>query len=174
MRRRRKRRIQSEVELNLAAMLDMAFQLLAFFVLTFRSPPLEGQISLRLPPPLPVTGIKNGENPGEDLKNHNPLQLTNTLTISVYADPNNGGIASLRVGESDVPGLNAREKLDALKKELKRVFADPGNPFDQVIIQVNDSCRYDELMKVIDACTGQKLPGGKKLSKLSFVELPSG
>ena len=76
MRRRRKRRSQSEVELNLAAMLDMAFQLLAFFVLTFRPPPLEGQISLRLPPPLPVTGAKTGENPGEDLKNNNPLQGT--------------------------------------------------------------------------------------------------
>ena len=50
-RRRKKRRSQSEVELNLAAMLDMAFQLLTFFILTFRPAPIEGQISLRLPPP---------------------------------------------------------------------------------------------------------------------------
>jgi hypothetical protein len=28
-------------------------------------------------------------------------------------------------------------------------------------------------MKVIDVCTRQKLPNGKKLSKLSFVELSS-
>ena len=51
MSRRRKRRLQSEVELNLAAMLDMAFQLLAFFILTYQPLPIEGQISLRLPPP---------------------------------------------------------------------------------------------------------------------------
>ncbi len=43
-RKKKKRRSQSEVELNLAAMLDMAFQLLAFFILTFRPAPLEGQI----------------------------------------------------------------------------------------------------------------------------------
>ena len=51
------------------------------------------------------------------------------------------------------------------------MFADPGNPFDQVIIQVTDACRYDELMKVVDICTQQTLPDGKKLSKLSFVEV---
>ena len=38
MRRRRK---QGDVELNLAAMLDMAFQLLTFFILTFKPPPAE-------------------------------------------------------------------------------------------------------------------------------------
>ncbi len=39
----------------MASMLDMAFQLLTFFILTFRPAPIEGQISLRLPPPIPVT-----------------------------------------------------------------------------------------------------------------------
>ena len=47
----KRHRSQEEVELNLAAMLDMAFQLLAFFILTFQAGPLEGQINLRLPPP---------------------------------------------------------------------------------------------------------------------------
>jgi biopolymer transport protein ExbD len=168
MRRRRKRRLQSEVELNLAAMLDMAFQLLAFFVLTFRSPPLEGQISLRLPPPQAVVGAKTGQAPGEDQSNKNLLKSFNTLTISVFADAKTGSISSLAVGAAQVPGLAA------LEGRLKEVFTDQGNPFDQVIIQVSDSCRYDELMKVIDICTRQKLADGKKLSKLSFVELPSG
>ena len=167
MGRRRKRRSQSEVELNLAAMLDMAFQLLTFFILTFRPSPIEGQISLRLPPPQAVTA-QEGQKPGGDLKNENPVQGVNTLTISVFTDPSSGEIASLAVGESPVPGLAA------LDGRLRQVFADPGNPFDQVIIQVSDSCRYDELMKVIDVCTHQTLADGKKLSKLSFVELPSG
>jgi hypothetical protein len=54
------------------------------------------------------------------------------------------------------------------------VFADVGNPFDQVLVQVSDNCRYDELMRVVEACTKQKLPDSKALPKLSFVELPSG
>jgi biopolymer transport protein ExbD len=168
MRRRRKRRSQSEVELNLAAMLDMAFQLLTFFILTFRPTPIEGQISLRLPPPQPVVASKEGEKAGSDLKNTNPVQGVNTLTISVFANPRTGEIQSLGVGETQVPSIAA------LSGRLKEVFSDPGNPFDQVIIQVTDACRYDELMKVVDVCTHQVLPDGKKLSKLSFVEVPSG
>jgi biopolymer transport protein ExbD len=167
-RRKRKWRSQTEVELNLAAMLDMAFQLLTFFILTFRPSPIEGQISLRLPPPQAVTPVKEGQQPGGDQENRNPVIGVNTLTISVFADPRTGEIASLGVGESNVPGLAA------LDGTLRKVFANPGNPFDQVIIQVSDSCRYDELMKVIDICTHQTLADGKRLSKLSFVELPSG
>lgn len=168
MAKRKKRRNQAEVELNLAAMLDMAFQLLAFFLLTFRPAPIEGQISLRLPPPQGIVAAKNAQKPGEDLKNTNPIEGVNTLTISVFADPKTGEIQSLGVGETPVPGLAA------LDGKLKDVFADPNNPFDQVIIQVSDTCRYDELMKVVDICTHQVLPKGQKLSKLSFVELPSG
>ncbi len=92
----------------------------------------------------------------------------NTLTVSVSADPRSGIINGLRVGQSPVPGIAA------LDGRLHQLFADPGNPFDQVIIQVSDSCRYEELMKIIDVCTHQTLPDGKKLSKLSFVELPGG
>ena len=47
--RRKKRRTQSEVELNLAAMLDMAFQLLTFFILTFKPAPKLGIEGLARP-----------------------------------------------------------------------------------------------------------------------------
>jgi biopolymer transport protein ExbD len=154
--------------LNLAAMLDMAFQLLAFFVLTFRQTPVEGQISLRLPPPQATVAVKDGQAAGSDESNKNPLQGMNTLTISVSADPRTGTISGLRVGEAPVTGLSA------LDGKLQQILQGEGNPFDQVIIQVGDSCRYEELMKIIDVCTHQTLAGGKKLSKLSFVELPGG
>jgi biopolymer transport protein ExbD len=168
VRRRSKTHGQQEVELNLAAMLDMAFQLLAFFVLTFRQPPLEGQILLRLPPPQATVVVKGGEAAGSDTTNTNPLQGMNTLTIGVFADPKTGSISSLSVGETRLTGIAA------LDGRLRELFSDQGNPFDQVIIQVSDSCRYEELMKIIDVCTHQVLPDGKKLSKLSFVELPGG
>lgn len=164
MKRRRHRRTQGDVELNLAAMLDMAFQLLAFFILTFRPSPIEGQISLRLPPPVPVTQGK--EAVGADVNNTNPVAGVNTLTISIFADPA-GGIASLGIGEAGVASL---PDLDA---RLRTIFADAGNPFDQVIVQVADTVRYEALMQVVDVCTHQKLPNGQTLSKLSFVEMPS-
>jgi biopolymer transport protein ExbD len=153
------------VELNLAAMLDMAFQLLTFFILTFKPAPIEGEVALRLPPPKPVVVVKEGQVAGSDLSNMNPVAGVNTLTLSVFAN-RSGAIESLAIGEA--PIANTAQ----LESRLKAVLSDPGNPFDQVIIQVGGDLHYDELMRVIDVCTKQTLPTGEKLTKLSFVELP--
>ena len=62
-RRHHRRRSKKGVELNLAAMLDMAFQLLTFFILTFRPAPIEGHLALNLPPPIPLHPPHDRENP---------------------------------------------------------------------------------------------------------------
>ena len=46
--RRKKRHIEGDVQLNMAAMLDMAFQLLAFFILTYQPGKVEGCIGIRM------------------------------------------------------------------------------------------------------------------------------
>jgi biopolymer transport protein ExbD len=162
----RRRRAANGVELNVAAMLDMAFQLLAFFILTFRPSPIEGQISLHLPPAQPVTNVKNMAVAGSNAKNLDHAAGLNTLVISVF--PNEKGyIASMAVGEVKVATL---QELD---HRLKTLFADPDLTFDQVIVQVGSALRYEELMRVMEICSQQKIRNGKKLSKLSFVELPS-
>jgi biopolymer transport protein ExbD len=169
MRRKRRirRRTQGEVELNLAAMLDMAFQLLAFFILTFRPSPIEGQVLLHMPPPRPVTVLPNAQDAGEDKDNPNPVQGLNTLVITVLGSPN-GQIEELSIGEGVVPGISA------LAPRLKTLLSDPGSGFDQVMIQVSSNVKYQALMDVVDICTRQTLPNGDPLSKLGFAELPSG
>ncbi|MGQ9574438.1 MAG: ExbD/TolR family protein [Thermoguttaceae bacterium] len=166
MRRRRGRRSQEEVELNLAAMLDMAFQLLAFFVMSYRPPTAESQITLRLPPPLPIT-TQGTAPPGEDFSSTEIPRGVNTLVINVFSDPSGSGdIKVLAVGTTQVGTLTA------LDHKLQEVFSDTANPFEQVILQVSPDLRYEKLMDVIDVCTRQKL-GGQRLSKLSFVEAPT-
>ncbi len=66
--RAKKHRSSEEVQLNLAAMLDMAFQLLAFFILTFRPSPVEGQLLLNLPPPTPVTKVSSAGGDGRPFR----------------------------------------------------------------------------------------------------------
>jgi biopolymer transport protein ExbD len=164
-RRRKRRRTHQAVELNLAAMLDMAFQLLTFFILTFRPAPVEGQISLRMPPPKPVTPVANAVQAGSDASDDNPVQGLNSLVISVIPNAK-GGIASMAIGEDPIAtlaGLNTR---------LHTILSDAASPFDQVIIQVGSGLHYDALMGIVDVCTRQRLPNGQKLTKLSFVELP--
>lgn len=166
MSRRRRRRKSGKVELNLAAMLDMAFQLLAFFILTFKPMPVEGQLSMKLPPPRPVAIAAAGAEVGNDPKNVDPLQGVQSLIISAVAD-NNGNLASLAIGEGIVG------ELRQLERRLNDIFADAANPFDQVILQIGPRLKYEELLKVIEICAKQKLPNGAPLAKLSFVELPN-
>lgn len=166
--RRKKRHKQEEVELNLCAMLDMAFQLLTFFILTFRPAPVEGQILLRMPPPMPVTNINSGQKAGADESNTNPLQGLNTLIVTAVAQ-SDGVLRQLAIGD-----VTMGNSLPALERKLSSVLGDQGSAFDQVIVQVDSRLKYSELMAVIDVCTRQKLPNGEQLSKLSFVELPAG
>jgi biopolymer transport protein ExbD len=162
----RRRSSANEVELNVAAMLDMAFQLLTFFILTFRPAPIEGQFSLHLPPPQPTTHTDSMVLTGSNQENKSHAAGLNTLTISAFAD-STGRLASMALGQVKVADLGE------LGRVLRNTFADPDVLFDQVIIQVSATLRYEELMKVVEVCSQQKLRNGKKLSKLSFVELPA-
>ena len=165
MSRRRKHKSSGEdVSLNMAAMLDMAFQLLTFFILTFKPSPIEGQISMRLPPPQAVISKTNTAKAGADTSKKDLIPGLTTLIISVYANPA-GRIDGFQVGEEGIPGLGS------LSHKLQNVFKDPTNPFEQVILQVDQTLRYEELMKVVALCADQVMPDGTRLSKLSFVEL---
>lgn len=164
MKRRKRRRVSEDVELNLAAMLDMAFQLLAFFILTFQPSPMEGQVLLHLPPPSPVTSLPKAQDAGDDPDNLNPIRGLDTVVISVMAAPS-GQISSMAIGESVITNVNG------LALKLNTLFGEPGVVFDQVLIQASADLSYQSLMDVIDVCTRVTLPGGKRLSKLSFVDL---
>ena len=65
-RRRHRRKNSGAVKLNVTAMLDMAFQLLAFFILTFRPAPIEGHLSLNMPPPIPQTNVESTQTVGSE------------------------------------------------------------------------------------------------------------
>ena len=153
--------------MNLAAMLDMAFQLLTFFILTFKPAPVEGQVGLRMPPPQPVAPVRTKDQAGNADKPSNTMQGLTSLVVSVLPNAG-GGLGTMAIGETAVGGLAS------LDRQLSTILGDSANPFEQVIIQVGSGLRYDALMSVVDICTRQKMPNGKPLEKLSFVELPEG
>jgi biopolymer transport protein ExbD len=157
---------QDDVSLNLAAMLDMAFQLLTFFILTYRAVPVEGQVALRLPPAQAVGNHDGTKAPGTvDTPPINIIDV-NTLTITLFSQ--SGKIDQMGVGRNEV------KSLSEMAAELNRAFKDQNSPFEQVIIQSSPKLHYGELARVVDLCTQQKLANGKSLAKLSFLELPEG
>jgi len=167
-RKRRRSKSDEEVTLNLAAMLDMAFQLLTFFILTFKPAPVEGQISLRMPPPQPLANANATKQAGAT-DSKDPVQGFNTLAVILTAD-DSGKLAHIYVAQQEVPVDEGPLKL--FYDYLSKVLNDPGSPFDQVIIQVPPKLHYSELMRVMGVCTKQTIGGDphNKLTKLSLVD----
>ena len=162
----RKRRSEENVELNVTAMLDMAFQLLAFFIITYHAPEIEGDVLLRLPPPMSTVVSAKAEEAGSNEKNTNLVKGMNTLTITVLGSPNGSIHQIMFSSDTPIAGLSA---LDA---KLRSTFSDPNVVIDQVILQIGSTLDYEHMMQVLDVCTRQKLPNGERLSKLSIVEAP--
>src|SRR5438067_13564030 len=82
-------------DLPITPMLDMSFQLLAFFIFTFRPAPTEGQILLALPK---QEGSKT-ETAVPDAMDERPVKLT--VTVAATAD---GRIADMTLREEDSAG----------------------------------------------------------------------
>ncbi len=170
-RSRRHRRSQSGVEMNLAAMLDMAFQLLAFFILTFRPAPVEGHLQLHMPPAVPLTNITEQQKPAEP--SNDGVSFITPLDIYIFAN-DSGSVTQLAVGfrsQTIFEGPLTQGNLRKLSKVLGAMVDVQQVAFDQVQLVIDNRLRYDDLMKVVDVVTKQKLPNGQPLNKIAFVEL---
>lgn len=173
--RRRRKSGSDEVELNLAAMLDMAFQLLTFFILTFRPSPIEGQIALNLPPPIAVTNMQQvrAAAAGTTGGNASVVPGTGTLVLTLHAKPD-GSLKDLVFGARPLlRGSIDKGGLALLNTELENLLATPAGAFDAVQLHVDPALDYETFLSVMVVCSKQKTPDGKPLEKLSFVELKS-
>ena len=146
-------------------MLDMAFQLLTFFILTYRPMPTEGQFLMNLLPPQPATSI-SAEAPAEAASDKLPASLR-TLPTVLKAGPG-GTLAEIAVGDQTIPTDTA-----ALEKELDKFLQDPNLPFDQTLLKVDPNLQYSELMKVVNAFSNA-FTHAKKPPNISFDELEAG
>jgi len=146
-------------------MLDMAFQLLTFFVLTYRAAPVEGQFMMNLLPPQPATSI-TAEAPSDQPSDSLPTTLRTLPTILTAGA--GGQLDQIKVGETVI----ANDPKE-LARELDKYFQDPDLPFDQTIIKFDPRLRYGELMRVINVFS-EAFIRAKKPPKLSFDELQPG
>jgi biopolymer transport protein ExbD len=169
IRRHKTKRVQEQVTLNLAAMLDMAFQLLAFFILTFRPSPAEAELKLNLP--RPENGPIVAPIHPQDVDDRIEKTAASTLTLTVVA-ARDGQVESVSVGLAKLfNGPLDAASLRQLDRRLKGIFEIAQSPFDQVLVRVDRKLHYGELMRIIDVCTRQKTADGTEVSRISFVEV---
>jgi biopolymer transport protein ExbD len=134
-----------EIEFPVTPMLDMAFQLLAFFILTFQSPTSETRLDLYLPTvPIALPGAANGQARVTPPK-RSELDLENDLKIRAEAD-DLGELKSLQLGDTPLPDL------EALADRLRRYATVlDGKPL-RVRILADDRLRYEIAAQIMGTC----------------------
>jgi biopolymer transport protein ExbD len=127
-------------------MLDMAFQLLAFFILTFKSPSAETHIDLHLPTtPAALPSASRGlarPNASRSVD----ADLENDLLVRAEAD-DLGDLKTIRLGEAAVPDL------PALGERLGRYAQLLGNRPLRVRLVADDRLRYEPAAQIIATCS---------------------
>jgi biopolymer transport protein ExbD len=157
MPRHRKSEAAPEVELPITPMLDMTFQLLTFFIFTYKPSALEAQMDFTLP----ATGEAKAKNP-DDVDPNRPsdadLAPKSQLTITVKTQQGGGkgGISQIVVRSPS--GERTFFTPGELGEYLKSVRPDLQNK-DDVQIECESKLKYAEVIRVVDTCRSAKFMG---------------
>jgi biopolymer transport protein ExbD len=136
------------VSLPITPMLDMSFQLLFFFITTFKLPlGMEGEMSLALP----HDGDHGGPVAGPVALAELPSEITIALT-SEARDQSADGVGALtlveRSGETSLP---YDKGLKELREKLAEIALKSGP--DQVVrVRGDEKVKWRGVVKVMDAC----------------------
>jgi biopolymer transport protein ExbD len=154
-----------DVDINkvITPMLDMAFQIFAFFIVIYHPSQLEGQMLLNLPDVGQAKAAKP-EDARPDQSMEGELQLPAEITVVAKTrrpdGSQDGSIAQISVQEQlatkDLikpdPGSRDIANLDALRKYLQSIRGGLTNQND-IKIEAESGLRYEYVMQIMDMCT---------------------
>lgn len=133
-----------EVQFPVTPMLDMAFQLLAFFILTFQAPSSETHVDLELPAkPLALPGESTGKAQPPPARAVD-TDLENDLFVRATANEL-GDLKSLKLGEAV---LNDARMLGNRLRRYVAVL--DGRPL-RVRLVADDNLRYEPAARILAA-----------------------
>lgn len=156
-----------EVSFPVVPMLDMAFQLLAFFILTFKAPSAETHLDLYLPAtPVALPAASRGQ------AHPTPARVVDTdleNDLLVRAEANDlGDLKALRLGEAALPDLATLGKRLRRYKELLE-----GRPL-RVRLVADDGLRYEPVARVIATCSAAGVTAIRLTQPGATPPLPGG
>ncbi len=150
MRMGQRREEDTGVELQMTPMIDIVFQLLVFFVMTFKIAAPEGDFNIRMPLVAPSEGI-----PEPDALP--PI----TIRLSALSD---GRLASIQFGQRQLKNfLELRERM------IEMLGPDPGPSViesTEVELDCDYHLRYEYVIEAITAVSGYVDPKSGQVIKL--------
>jgi len=143
-----------EVTLPITPMLDMAFQLLTFFIFTYHPSAMEGQMDLTLPSEAPKAAKDPSQvNPQAASDKDATIELPSDLTVIIRTQQDNihnGIISALTVQESS-GGTPLGSDLAQLEKYLKDAQQRVSNK-DAIKLQGDGRLKWNAVVQVMDVC----------------------
>ena len=131
----------TKVEIPMAPMIDIVFQLLIFFMLNLKIVAPEGNFNINLPVSAPSNAQQDVSLP--DIK------------VGLRSD-RDGNLTQLTLGGNNLGNDNAA--FNRLNAEILKIIGRPGNPLTkdiEVEIDADFECQYKYIVKAISRCTGR-------------------
>lgn len=132
----------SKVEIPMAPMIDITFQLLIFFMLNLKILAPEGNFDINMP--LGAPAAKN-----DDTVNLPPIK------VGLRSDAQ-GNLTQLTLGQKNLGNDDAA--FDRLSGEILKIIVRPGNPLTkdlEVEIDADYEVQYKYIIKAVSRCTGR-------------------
>ena len=132
----------TKVEIPMAPMIDIVFQLLIFFMLNLKILSPEGDFNLHLP----TSTIFCGE------VSQNPIK------VGLRSDAD-GNLTQLTIGSRNLG--NDEAAFDRLNSEILQIVGRPGNPAAgdiEVELDADFETQHKHVVKAISRCTGKRDP----------------
>ena len=147
---------KEKIELQMTPMIDIVFQLLIFFVMTFKVVQMEGDFNIKMPTSAPSS-------------NSNPDDLLPPMKLRLTAGEG-GNLSGIRLNDRQFSDFNS---LHAHIMDLVGEDAGPdaGMEGGEVELDCDFDLRYENVVAAITAVTGHRLDDGtiiKLIEKIKF------
>jgi len=151
-----------EIKINMTAMIDIVFQLLVFFIMTFKVVAMEGDFNIKMP-----LASESADSLDEE--------LPDLITVRLEAGEN-GNISSIIVDDSET--LREATMFPDLTNIVEERLAAEGNPVQnyerEVEFDIDYNLKYSYAVKATSAVSRRALPDGKVkplLKKVKFKDV---
>jgi biopolymer transport protein ExbD len=152
MRIRNTNRSQTDIKLDLTSMIDIVFQLLVYFIMTFKITAMEGDFNINMP----TSAV-------------DPTQIIDPLnkTIEVHLTAGEGGAAGpieVKYG-TDSQVFSDEFRFMRLRDYVKNLVLQAGDPLAasefEVEFDIDRGLHYDHTVKAVEAVSGETNPDGR-------------
>lgn len=154
-----------EIKINMTAMIDIVFQLLVFFIMTFKVVAMEGDFNIKMP-----LASESADSLDEE--------LPDLITVRLEAGEN-GNISSIIVDDSEtLREATMFPDLTNIVEERLAVDGDPEQASEtEVEFDIAYNLKYSYTVKAIEAVSGKVLPDGAVktlIKKVKFKDVGNG